>query len=265
MASITVNKLTTSNTTPTLTGTVSFERFDTEGKPKETIEVYVNYGLYTLFDGNLGLDESVTPNVWKLRFDTPLRAGIYSVNAVVRNISDGAIVATDSTEQELSITSPTPQEVRNQNLTLPQKVAVVAGLLNGLSRSFGGQSGVGGNPAVHPTLDDDSSTTLRGRGSEEGNNEPRHKSRKARADKMKVETPPIKHPFQSTGISAEDAAAVGNAALEQAADIAPPSSADILSQLGDVERAMATVSGAPDEAAALSQQQYSSTPTSSFG
>ena len=259
MAFITVNALRTSNTRPTVTGTVSFERFDGEGNPKQTIEVYANYGLYTLFDGNLGLDESVTPNVWKLRFNEPLKNGSYSINAVVRNVSDGSIAATDNTTNELSITAPTEREVQQQNLTIPQKLALVAGLINGLSRSFGGQSGVGGNPSVHPTQDDDTSTTLRGRGSEEGNNDPRVKSKKARADKLKVTTPPQKHSMSSVD------AAITSAALGEIPDIDPPTSADILNQLGAIEAANAAVSGAPDEAAALSQQQYNSTPTSSFG
>jgi hypothetical protein len=260
MAFITVNRLSTSNTTPTVTGTVSLERFDSDGKPKHTIEVYANYGIYTLFDGNLGLDESVTPNVWKLRFNQPLAAGSYSINAVVRNISDGAIVATDNTTNELSINAPTQLQIRQQSLTIPQKLALVAGLLNGLSKSFGGQSGMGGNPAVHPTQDDDSSTTLVGRGSEEGENDARRASNKKVAEKNKVSTPPQNHPMASVSpvpVGADDS--------DVPDDMEAPNSVGILTQMGEVEAAHSAVRGAPDEAAALSSQQYSSTPTSSFG
>ncbi len=177
MAKITVNKLTTSNTVPTITGTVEFERFDANNKPKETIQVVLNFNTYKLFENGLGIDESKTPTVWKLQIDSPLFPGTYDVEANVLEIGTNRILASDETIDELTIqtvqadigfTPPKP--------TIAQKLATVAALLGAVNSLFGGQNGINPLPSVHPTEDDDSSTSLAGRGKEERNQDTSVKS-----------------------------------------------------------------------------------------
>jgi hypothetical protein len=200
MAKITVKPLTTSNTTPTLTGTVEFERFDTQGNPKHTIQVVVNYNTYKLFDGNLGLDETKTPNIWKLHFSEPLYANyVYDVEAQVIDISTNTVIASDDSYAELTITNPPVQVTQRQsNMNLLQKIATVSLLMNSLNRLFGGQNGIGDNPSVHPVKDDDSSTSLSGRADEERNEDPRVKDKKARQAPNKIPLPPKKHNMDVT-------------------------------------------------------------------
>jgi len=263
MASIAVNPLTTSNTAPMLTGTVRFERFDSNNNPKETIQVVINFNTYNLFS-EIGLDETVTPNIWKLHFSDPfIVTGTYDVEARVIDIATGDIVAKDSTNGELTIQPLSPQEIANSKMSLLQKVALISSLMDSVQRSFGGQNGIGGNPAVHPTLDDDSSTSLAGRADQEREQDPRAKNKTKRQQPNQNPVPPKKHPF----------AAVDSAALEGAPEIEPPDSASILSQMGKsadadtalTDNATQAVRSAPDTAAAAAQQQFSSTPTSSLG
>ena len=199
MANITVKPLRTSNTMPILTGTVDYTRIDSTGVPRETIEVEINYNVYKLFDGRLGIDEKVTPNVWKLHFDSPLFEGTYNVEARVVDVNTRATLAKDNTNGELII-EPVPVEIleRQNNLTILQKVALVSSLMNSVNRLFGGQNGVGGNPAVHPSLDDDSSTSLAGRSDQERGEDPRIKDKEKRAAAATASIPPINHPMKST-------------------------------------------------------------------
>ena len=199
MPTITVTPLRTTNTVPTLTGTVDFARFDATGAAKETIEIEINYNVYKLFDGRLGLDEKVTPNVWKLHFDSSLFEGTYDVEARVVDVNTRKVLAKDNTNGELTIL-PVPVEVleKQQNLTILQKVALVAGLMNSVNKMFGGQNGVGGNPAVHPSLDDDSSTSLAGRSDQERGEDARVKDKEKRASKTTAPIPPKKHEMSST-------------------------------------------------------------------
>jgi hypothetical protein len=212
MASITVRPLSTSNTMPTITGTVDFERFDAYGKPKQTIQIYVNYNKYKLFDGNLGLDESVKPNVWKLHFSSPLLVGSYDIVANVIDINSNLIVASDNTVEELRITqlpvvTYSPQQPRSNPLTILGKLALVQGLMNGLGQMFGGQNGIGDNPSVHPAQDDQISTHLGGRGAQERNEHPTVKDKEKRQKKMTVPYPvPRPAEFKSTKPAGADAA-----------------------------------------------------------
>jgi hypothetical protein len=253
MASITVNRLTTSNTAPMITGTVQFERYDSNRNPKETIQIVVNYRTYDLFR-NVGLDETVKPNIWKLHFpEAFINAGTYDVEAKVIDVATEEVVAKDNTIDELIIRLPTAQETAKNNLTLLQKVALVSALMNDVQRLFGGQNGIGGNPSVHPTLDDDSSTSLAGRADQERAEDQRAKDKKKRQTPNKNAVPPKKHAF-----AAVDSAALADGTTS-GADIDPPDSASILRQAAEA------VQSAPDTAAAAAQQQYSSTPTSSLG
>jgi len=191
MAKITVNKLTTSNTVPTITGTVEFERFDANKNPKETIQIVLNFNTYKLFENGLGLDETKTPTVWKLQIDSPLFPGTYDVEANVIEVGTKRIVASDETIDELTIqtvqaaTGFTPPKP-----SIAQKVATIAGLLGAVNSLFGGQNGISPLPSVHPTDDDDSSTALPGRGKEERGQDPRVKSQDKTRAKGNPATPP---------------------------------------------------------------------------
>ena len=199
---ITVNALTTVNPTPVLTGQVKFERLK-----NQTIHVTINYITYKLFDGHLGLDESVTPNVWKLHFSSPLYPGQYDVEASVVDLTNNIIVVSDNVYGELNVVSPPKTSVpyKQQNMTSPQKVALVSGLLDAVSKipGGGGNTGVGGNPSVHPTEDDDGTTSLPGRADKERKEDPRVTSKKKRQEANKIPRPPIKHPFGVVGAGPE--------------------------------------------------------------
>jgi hypothetical protein len=203
MTKITVNRLSTSNTMPTITGTVEFERIKSLGNTTktQTIHVIVNYNRYKLFDGNLGLDESKTPNVWKLQFDTPLYPGTYDIEAQVIDVDTNLVLASDNTIDELIIfkTYPTSASSSSSNMTVLQKLQLVQGLMKSLNKLFGGQNGIGQNPSVHPNQDDQISTSLIGRGAQEGDNDPRRKGKVARQKKMVVPVPvPRPDEFKST-------------------------------------------------------------------
>jgi hypothetical protein len=196
MTKITVKKLTTSNNTPTLTGTVEFQRFSMPGKAKESIEVYVNYVPYRLFDGNLGLDETKTPNEWKLRFDSPLYPGTYDVEAIVYDIATNQILASDDTKDELIITAPTRISAAQQQYNLRQRYARLSLLMNSIDLLFGGKNGLTPLPSVHPTLDDQSTTALPANGNEERAEDSRTKS-KDKTRMTGVPLPPKKTEFAS--------------------------------------------------------------------
>jgi hypothetical protein len=199
MPTITVNKLSTSNTMPTITGLVDFERFDSKGNAKQTIQVVVNYTTYKLFDGNLGLDETKTPNVWKLHFDTPLyRNTTYNIDAQVVDIASNTIVASDNTNGELIITPLTVRQEQQQGMNILQKMALIGGLMGTLDKLFGGQNGVGESGSIHPVKDDDSSTALAGRADEERKQDPAVKDLKRRQGADKIPLPPKKPPMLAT-------------------------------------------------------------------
>jgi hypothetical protein len=205
---IKVNPLSTYDSTPILTGTVKFDRLQ-----NQTIEITVNYITYKLFQGNLGLDETVTPNVWKLHFSSPLYPGNYDVEARVIDVTNNIIIVSDNVYGELSIARPTlaSPQVKSQSLTIPQKVALVAGLLNEVSKlpGSGGNSGVGGNPSVHPTVDDDCTTSLPGRADKEREEDPRVKDKDKRQKPNKIPKPPKSHPFPIVGSGGGPLGALG--------------------------------------------------------
>jgi hypothetical protein len=259
MATITVNKLSTSNTTPTITGTVDFARFDLSLNPKESIQITVNYHTYKLFAGNLGLDETVKPNVWKLHFDSPLYPGTYDVEATVIDINSNTIIASDNTKDELIITYKTTNQINDSNSNLMQKFIAVNSLMNGLASLFGGQNGISPVASVHPVQDDDSTTSLTARDGKEGKEALPRKSRE-KTNIKSVPLPPKKPKFDVTdpgGVFSDMELASLDSARLELADVAEAQTA--------VEAATEAVRSAPDEAAALVQQQYSSTPTSPFG
>lgn len=260
MASITVKPMTTSNTMPTLTGTVSFERFDANKNPKETIEVVINYRPYKLFE-TIGLDESVTPNVWKIQFIEPFYPGTYEIDARVINISTGEIIARDNTSNELTIIGPTQQDIARQNLNLIQRVALISALMGSVNKLFGGQNGIGKSPAVHPTLDDDSTTSLAGRADQERGEDARVKSKKKTAGANKVPLPPKKHPMAAVCSTDSDFQGSENQ------DFEPGNFDSFREQMGStIDEANRAVRSSPDEAAAMNSQQYStSTPTTVLG
>jgi hypothetical protein len=179
MAEISITPLSTSNTAPTITGYVDFERLDAEGKGKQTISVYVNYTRYKLFDGNLGLDESVKPNKWKLHFSSSLPQGTYQVEAYVSDVATDTIVASSVKDNGLIINPPTAVQVQQQKPSILEKVATVALLMASLDKLFGGKNGIAPVPSVHPAVNDEASTALVGRGKEESAEDTMVKSRKA--------------------------------------------------------------------------------------
>lgn len=257
MPSIAVKPLQTTNASPTLTGTVSFERFDASRNPKETIEIIINYKTYKLFQ-QVGLDESVTPNVWKLQFDETFYPGTYEVDARVVDVTTKKVLASDTTNNELTILPPPTNQPK---MTLLQKVALVSALMNSVSKGFGGQNGIGGNPAVHPTIGDDSSTSLFGRADQERSEDSSVKDKKKRADANKNASPPKKHPL--TSVCGSDVDFQGS----ESQDFEPGNFDQFKEQMGDtISRANEAVRDAPDEAAAMNSQQYStSTPTTVLG
>jgi hypothetical protein len=254
MAKITVNKLSTSNTTPILTGTVDFERFDSKGNPKESIEVYVNYVPYRLFEGNLGIDETKNPKQWKLHFDSPLYPGTYEVEAIVYDISTNRIIASDDSSQELIIIAPPRPSVGQQAYNMRQRYSRLNLLMNSLNLLFGGQNGISPVPSVHPVLDDQSSTSLIASGNEEREEETAVKSRKKTVDSAPLPPKVVRFdsvdPNKGQGPNGMDWEL---ASLDQARD-----------DVGAVN----SLQNAPDEAAALianNPGDTNVTPSSPFG
>ncbi len=202
MARITVNSLSTTDTTPIITGLVEFERFDSEGKPKETIKITINYQTYELFKGNLGIDETTTPNTWKLHISSPMYPGIYDVIAHVVNVNENRVIAVDETYDELNIIPLSTQQRRNQKPSLLQKFLAVNALMNSLNSGFGGQNGISPLPAVHPVRDDESSTMLTARDGAEGSEHPVRIDRDARRMKG-IPLPPKRSDLAATGQAGE--------------------------------------------------------------
>lgn len=205
---INVDPLSTTNQTPILTGKVKFER-----NRNQTIQVTVNYVTYKLFGGNLGLDETVTPNVWKLHFSSPLYPGIYDVEANIIDVETNTVINSDNVYGELKINFPPVASVqyKQQSMTIPQKVMLVAGLLDAVSKipGGGGNSGVGGNPSVHPNIDDDSSTDLCARADKERDNDVTVKDKDKRQKANKIPKPPKNHPFGVVGAGGDGLGALG--------------------------------------------------------
>jgi len=102
---MTVDFLTTSDQTPTLTG-----NFYSELLPGEYIEIRVNGKSYSSQTGEVILITSATdPGRWQLSIPAQdaLPAGIYDVAAILHR-SDGSTVVNDSTLDELTILAPPP-------------------------------------------------------------------------------------------------------------------------------------------------------------
>jgi hypothetical protein len=231
---ISVNKMATSNSMPTITGTAIFNRFDSLGQPDQALEIILNYKPYYLFEGNLGISITNNPNVyiWRLHVDTPLYPGTYDVEANIYRVADDEIIATNNSAKELTILDPYRQygnrPVAPAKPSLAQKAAVVAGLMNSLSGMFG-NGGVGGpSPAVHPVQDDQASSPLVGRGNEERSEDPRVKSKDQVVDTAPL--PPPKHNFTVT-----DAAAATEPTAEK--DVETPSMDNANTELGDANKA----------------------------
>lgn len=247
---ITVNKMATSNTMPTITGTAIFNRFDSLGNPDQTLEIILNYRPFYLFEGNLGIVSTTTPNVytWKLHVDAPLYPGTYDVEANIYRVVDDEILATNNSSRELTILDPYRQygntPVAPQTKSLAQKAATVAGLMNSLSSMFG-NGGVGGpSPAVHPVQDDQASSPLVGRGNEERSEDPRVKSKEQIVDKAPL--PPAKHNFTVT-----DAAAASEPTVEK--DVETPSMDNANTELGDAKAAQQDDNAAKDKPLTVDQ------------
>jgi len=167
MAKITIDNLSTYDLNPLITGTVEFERFDSLGNPKQTFQIVINYMTYKLFEGNLGVNEKVTPNIWKLKINTQLYYGTYEVEAQIIDIATNRVV--ESATKNIIIQRP-PQRnsyIQPKNLSLYQKFMAVNMLMGALDRMFGGKSGIKPIPSVHPVRDDQASTTEIARGKEE--------------------------------------------------------------------------------------------------
>lgn len=178
MADISITPLATSNTAPTITGRVNFQRFNADGSPYQAMYVYVNFTKYKLFDGNLGLDETTTPPTWKLHFSTNLVPGTYQVDAYVTDVASDTIIASTTNENGLIITQPTPVQIKQQNPSLLERVATLSLLMGSLNKLFGGKNGIAPVPSVHPVIDDEASTSLASRGKEERAEDTMVKSKK---------------------------------------------------------------------------------------
>ena len=202
---INVNKLTTANTMPIISGKAVFSRFDSLGNPDQSIEIILNYRPYYLFEGQLGLSETGIPNTynWNLHIDAPLYPGTYDVEANIYNVKDDLIVASDDSVNEITILDPYRtyggQPAPAPKKSLAQKAATVAALMNSLSNLFG-NSGVGGaSPSVHPVQDDQASSPLVSRGNEERSEDTMVKSKDKVVDEAPL--PPPASNFDVTGDS----------------------------------------------------------------
>lgn len=265
MAKITVNRLSTTNATPTITGTVEFERFDANKVPKETIQIVINYNTYKLFENGLGIDETKKPTVWKLQIDSPLFPATYDVEANVVDVVTKRILASDETTDELIIQSPfqATGQPPKPKMSIAQKVALIAGLMNSVNSLFGGQNGIGPLPSVHPATDDDSSTTLAARGKEERPQDPRVKSQDKTCAKG------VTTCDKTVGNDKTSNQQMGSQTVTSAAELdAIANDVGFLTPEASIENAMDAVRSAPDLAQTLIQSQAqidSSTPTTPFG
>lgn len=246
---ISVDKLATSNSMPTISGTAIFNRFDALGNPDEAIEIILNYRPYYLFEGQLGLSKSGLGDVynWNLQLDAPLYPGTYDVEANIYRVADDQIIASDDTINELIILDPYRQYGSNPippKKSLAQKAAVVAGLMNSLSNMFG-NSGVGGpSPSIHPVQDDQASSPLVGRGNEERSEDTMVKSKDQVVDTAPVPAP--KHNFTVT-----DSAAASESTVEK--DIEIPSMDNANTELGDANKAQQDDNAAQDKPLTVDQ------------
>jgi hypothetical protein len=219
MAKITIDPQSTYNQTPIITGTVEFQRFDNQGNPKETIEIILNYTRYTLFDGNLGLNEYNYPFIWKLHLTAPLYPGTYDIEANVIDLTTNTIIASDDTKNELvinRITNPYAYP-KPKDLSLFQKFQLVNALMNSMDKLFGGKNGIAPVPSVHPVADDQSSTTEMGRGKEERNQHPVPKSKDKTAKPNKATKPP-KQNFNATDPGGEPASTASKSQIAALAE-----------------------------------------------
>ncbi len=91
---VTVNSQTTTNQTPTITGTATLNA-------GETLSVTVNGVVYSVGDGNL----SISGTTWTLVIPSSLAIATYSVEAIITNSS--GFTLTDGSSDELVIYSPT--------------------------------------------------------------------------------------------------------------------------------------------------------------
>ena len=218
MASVKIIPLATSNTSPTLTGTVNYKRFDDSGVPREDFYVTVNYTKYKPFDGNLGLDETTSPATWKLHFSQTLYPGTYEVEANVVDIASNSLLATDYNPNGLIINQLSQKEYKQQNPTLLEKVATVGLLMASLDKLFGGKNGIAPVPSVHPTLNDDASTSLVGRGNEERAEDTMAKSKTKTVRKNNVNPNPVANkavdPAAAVAIPAANLDTIAGAMLE---------------------------------------------------
>jgi len=195
MANITVNPLVSTDALSILTGSVRLDR--TKG---ETINVVFNYETYKLFEGNLGLDEfpvattttsqaappTETTGTWKLHLSDPIPFGVYDVEAYVLD-ADGRIIASDETENEVTIYLDPGSSGGSNQQSLSQKVNKLAALMAAFNMlSMAAQSAFN-SKGVHPTTNDDASTHLHGRGKEEAAKSAEEKDRK----KKKVKKVPV--------------------------------------------------------------------------
>ena len=51
-----------------------------------------------MFDGNLGIGETVTPNIWKLHLTSPLYPGTYDIEAQVVDTTTNLVVVLPDSE-----------------------------------------------------------------------------------------------------------------------------------------------------------------------
>jgi hypothetical protein len=109
----------------------------------------------------------------------------------VSDIATDIVVANDSKETGLTITQPTPVQIKQQNPSILEKVATVALLMASLDKLFGGKNGISPVPSVHPAANDESSTTLLSRGKEESKEDLRRKSKDKIQRKKNVIPKPV--------------------------------------------------------------------------
>ncbi|MDD5754805.1 MAG: hypothetical protein PHN45_08650, partial [Methylococcales bacterium] len=120
----------TTNTTPTITGTVGNTPLSI--LPAEAFSVKVNNVIYTNGDGKL----SVSSTAWTLKIPTALAIGIYDVDAVR---GTGASAVADPTSKELEIigTNPTVTNINQiTNDTTPTILGTFGGTDLGANEAF---------------------------------------------------------------------------------------------------------------------------------
>lgn len=239
MAKITVKPQTTYDQTPIIEGTVEFERFDSQRNPKHTIKIVVNYTPYLLFGGNLGLDETKNPNVWKLHFDRPLAPGTYDIEAYVIEVATDKIIASDDSVNELIIRQPAPAAYpKPKDMSLLQKFLLVNALMGTVDKLFGGKNGIRPIQSVHPVIDDQSSTSQFAAGAEERNQNGvvKNQEDRARANKNpNAKNDPYKATSGGGGSGGKDLNSMTDAEKKAAADLAIASQGGELADDGTIK------------------------------